>query len=226
MSFKGTCADNSVAESFFSSLKRERTHGKRYRTREELRRVLFEYIEVLYNRRRRHSHLDGMSPGNVRGNGQMSLTVSPQKRGNSRRFSALETRSGALTLGPFLGLLVVAVAVLVSGCTKSIAIPPAGSASSKHSLMYRIYTTSGCTYYVTSFTSTDSTIVVSELKKAPANPSGEYCGVAPALPFELRLNEVQRMERIEEGIGFATAIVVITLTFVGLATATAVAVGN
>ncbi|HEU4928445.1 MAG TPA: IS3 family transposase, partial [Candidatus Krumholzibacteria bacterium] len=62
MSFKGTCADNSVAESFFSSLKRERTHGRRYATRDELRRVLFEYIEVFYNRRRRHSHLGGMSP--------------------------------------------------------------------------------------------------------------------------------------------------------------------
>lgn len=62
MSFKGTCADNSVAESFFSSLKRERTDGIRYATREDLRRVLFEYIEVFYNRRRRHSHLGGMSP--------------------------------------------------------------------------------------------------------------------------------------------------------------------
>lgn len=62
MSFKGTCADNSVMESFFSSLKRERTHGRRYATREELRRVLFEYIEMFYNRRRRHSHLGGMSP--------------------------------------------------------------------------------------------------------------------------------------------------------------------
>lgn len=62
MSFKGTCADNSVAESFFSSLKRERTHGRRFATREELRRELFQYIEVFYNRRRRHSHLNGMSP--------------------------------------------------------------------------------------------------------------------------------------------------------------------
>ena len=62
MSYRGTCADNSVAESFFSSLKRERTHGRRFLTRDELRRVLFEYIEVFYNRRRRHSHLGGMSP--------------------------------------------------------------------------------------------------------------------------------------------------------------------
>lgn len=62
MSFKGTCADNSVMESFFSSLKRERTHGRRFATREELRRELFEYIEVFYNRRRRHSHIGRMSP--------------------------------------------------------------------------------------------------------------------------------------------------------------------
>jgi putative transposase len=62
MSNRGTCADNSVMESFFSSLKRERTHGRRFVTREELRRVLFEYIEVFYNRRRRHSHIGGMSP--------------------------------------------------------------------------------------------------------------------------------------------------------------------
>ena len=62
MSNRGTCADNSVMESFFSSLKRERTHGRRFVTREELRRVLFEYIEVFYNRRRRHSHIGRMSP--------------------------------------------------------------------------------------------------------------------------------------------------------------------
>lgn len=62
MSNRGTCADNSVMESFFNSLKRERTHGRRFVTREELRRELFEYIEVFYNRRRRHSHIGGMSP--------------------------------------------------------------------------------------------------------------------------------------------------------------------
>lgn len=62
MSNRGTCADNSVMESFFSTLKRELTHGVRYETREELRRELFRYIEVFYNRRRRHSHIGRMSP--------------------------------------------------------------------------------------------------------------------------------------------------------------------
>jgi putative transposase len=62
MSNQGTPADNAVAESFFSSLKRERTSWKRYETREEARRDLFDYIEVFYNRRRRHSHIGRISP--------------------------------------------------------------------------------------------------------------------------------------------------------------------
>lgn len=62
MSHKGTFADNAVAESFFSSLKRERTHGTPYVTRDEARRDLFNYIEVFYNRRRRHSTLGQISP--------------------------------------------------------------------------------------------------------------------------------------------------------------------
>jgi putative transposase len=62
MSHCGTPADNAVAESFFSSLKRERTNGTRYETREAARRVVFEYIEMFYNRRRRHSTLGQISP--------------------------------------------------------------------------------------------------------------------------------------------------------------------
>lgn len=62
MSNQGTPADNAVAESFFSSLKRERTSWKRYETREDARRDLFDYIEVFYNRRRRHSHIGRISP--------------------------------------------------------------------------------------------------------------------------------------------------------------------
>jgi len=62
MSYQGTCADNAVAESFFSSLKRERTHGKKSSTREEAHRDIFDYIEVFYNRRRRHSTLGRISP--------------------------------------------------------------------------------------------------------------------------------------------------------------------
>jgi len=62
MSRRGNCYDNAVAESFFSSLKKERVTKKIYRTRAEARADLFDYIEVFYNRKRRHSHIGGMSP--------------------------------------------------------------------------------------------------------------------------------------------------------------------
>jgi putative transposase len=62
MSRQGTSADNAVVESFFSSMKRERMSGVRFETREEARRAVFEYIEVFYNRRRRHSTLGQVSP--------------------------------------------------------------------------------------------------------------------------------------------------------------------
>ena len=47
---------------FFGSLKKERVRKKVYRTREHARADLFEYIEMFYNHRRRHSHLGGVSP--------------------------------------------------------------------------------------------------------------------------------------------------------------------
>jgi len=62
MSRKGECLDNAVAESFFSSLKTELVDHEDYRTREAARQSLFEYIEVFYNRRRRHSYLGYVSP--------------------------------------------------------------------------------------------------------------------------------------------------------------------
>lgn len=62
MSRRGNCYDNAVAESFFSSLKKERVKRRIYATREEARSDLFDYIEVFYNRKRRHSHLNQMSP--------------------------------------------------------------------------------------------------------------------------------------------------------------------
>jgi transposase InsO family protein len=62
MSGKGNCYDNAVVEAFFSTLKRERTNRRHYATREEAQRDLFEYIEVFYNRRRRHTSLGGLSP--------------------------------------------------------------------------------------------------------------------------------------------------------------------
>lgn len=62
MSRKGNCYDNAVMESFFGTLKTELVHHERYPTREAARQSLFEYIEVFYNRRRRHSALDYKSP--------------------------------------------------------------------------------------------------------------------------------------------------------------------
>ena len=62
MSRRGNCYDNAVAESFFSSLKKERIKRKIYTTREEAKSEIFEYIEVFYNRKRRHSHLNQLSP--------------------------------------------------------------------------------------------------------------------------------------------------------------------
>jgi putative transposase len=65
MSRKGNCWDNATSESFFNSLKNERVHGSRYETRDEARADLFDYIEVFYNRSRRHSALGGQSPATV-----------------------------------------------------------------------------------------------------------------------------------------------------------------
>ncbi|HBX5876648.1 TPA: hypothetical protein MIH04_23105 [Klebsiella pneumoniae] len=62
MSRCGNCWDNAVAESFFSSLKKERIRKRIYKTRDLARADIFDYIEVFYNRARRHSHLGGVSP--------------------------------------------------------------------------------------------------------------------------------------------------------------------
>lgn len=62
MSRKGNCWDNAPTESFFNSLKNERVHSTRYRTHQEAKADLFEYIEVFYNRSRRHSSLGLISP--------------------------------------------------------------------------------------------------------------------------------------------------------------------
>lgn len=62
MSRKGHCGDNAVAESFFSSLKKERIRKKIYRNREIARADISDYIESFYNRTRRHSYLGGVSP--------------------------------------------------------------------------------------------------------------------------------------------------------------------
>lgn len=62
MSRRGNCCVNAVAESFFSSLKKERIRKRIYKTRDLARADVFDYIEIFYNRKRRHSHLGGISP--------------------------------------------------------------------------------------------------------------------------------------------------------------------
>jgi putative transposase len=65
MSRTGNCWDNAVAESFFATLKSELIHRRPWRSRNELRSALFEYIEVFYNRRRMHSSLNYRTPAEI-----------------------------------------------------------------------------------------------------------------------------------------------------------------
>lgn len=65
MSRTGNCWDNAVAESFFATLKNELVHRRKWRTRNELRAAVFEYVEVFYNRRRLHSSLEYKTPAEV-----------------------------------------------------------------------------------------------------------------------------------------------------------------
>ena len=62
MSRKGNCWDNAPSESFFHTLKTELTHHRRYQTRQEAKQEIFEYIEVFYNRQRRHSTIGYLTP--------------------------------------------------------------------------------------------------------------------------------------------------------------------
>jgi putative transposase len=62
MSRKGNCYDNAVAESFFATLKTELVHDEDWATRAQARSAIFEYLEVFYNRRRRHSSIGYVSP--------------------------------------------------------------------------------------------------------------------------------------------------------------------
>lgn len=61
MSAKGNCYDNACAESFFHSIKVEAIHGERFETRDAMRRQVFEYIEMHYNRQRCHSAIGMIS---------------------------------------------------------------------------------------------------------------------------------------------------------------------
>ena len=62
MSRKGDCWDNTAMESFFHTLKTECVYHERYQTREEAKISVFDFIEVFYNRQRKHSYLGYKSP--------------------------------------------------------------------------------------------------------------------------------------------------------------------
>ncbi len=62
MSRKGNCWDNAAMESFFHTLKTECTHHEQYITRDEAKKSIFDYIEVFYNRQRKHSYLGYKTP--------------------------------------------------------------------------------------------------------------------------------------------------------------------
>ncbi len=62
MSRRGNCHDNAVAESFFQFLKREKIRRRTYRTREDARSDVFEYIELFYNPKRKHTTNGMLSP--------------------------------------------------------------------------------------------------------------------------------------------------------------------
>lgn len=62
MSRKGDCWDNAVAESFFSSLKKELVYKRRFKTMDQARMDIFHYIEIFYNRKRLHSSNGYVSP--------------------------------------------------------------------------------------------------------------------------------------------------------------------
>jgi hypothetical protein len=81
MSRKGNCYDNAYMESFFRTLKRELVHGERYRTREDARLSIFEYVEVFYNRMSRHSALGYKSPEPQEKAPKSNLTPCPLFRG-------------------------------------------------------------------------------------------------------------------------------------------------
>ena len=62
MSSKGNCYDNAAVESFFATLKKEFIYRNYFVTREEAKQQIFEYIEIFYNRYRRHSKLNYLTP--------------------------------------------------------------------------------------------------------------------------------------------------------------------
>jgi putative transposase len=99
MGSRGDCFDNAVLESFHASLKKDVIHRSSWPTKAEARTAVFDYIEVFYNRRRRHSRLGMLSPlefetGTLRSSGA-SLAASRLAPTNKIMFTATSTAKAA-----------------------------------------------------------------------------------------------------------------------------------
>ena len=92
MGSRGDCFDNSVAESFFATLKKELIYRESWPDKNELRSEIFDYIEIFYNRQRRHSTLGMLSPvefeNRTLGQGGPGLAASPLASPNKIMFTA------------------------------------------------------------------------------------------------------------------------------------------
>jgi transposase InsO family protein len=101
MSRSGNVWDNAAMESFFSSLKTERTGQKMYRSRDEAKADVFDYIERFYNPKRRHSTIGYLNkPYGVRAQSRIRLSrCHPNRvRAMARRENAVDSRGGSFHL--------------------------------------------------------------------------------------------------------------------------------
>ena len=137
MSRRGNCWDNAVAESFFSSLKKKQIKKRIYTTRKIATAEIYEYIELFYNRTRRHSHLSGVSPEAFEAI-STGIMMCPQNPGKANpplnSLSKMEKKPDRLhpiqPLGPFAVSLAIELrgdcastlhaAVHFSQCTKAL----------------------------------------------------------------------------------------------------------
>jgi putative transposase len=81
MSRKGNAYDNAVVESFFSNLKNELVHHRRFLSREQAKAEIFDYIEIFYNRQRAHATLRYLSPLNYENSTQVAQINRPENPG-------------------------------------------------------------------------------------------------------------------------------------------------
>lgn len=63
MSRRRNCYNNAVSEAFFANLKKERIRGRKFDSFDDTRAAIFEYIDALYNRIRKHGYCGNLSPG-------------------------------------------------------------------------------------------------------------------------------------------------------------------